>query len=261
VIVALLLLAVAPSRQERFQELLRTYAQRPPAETFREVAQLVDEGSFESRDRAEYWMGSARLALGDGEGAREWFSRLSRDYPGSVWDQRGWLGLGDAASSQGRYGEALDWYGKAQGASDAAVRELGGIDLGRARTMQLRQRLAWAAGLVALAIVALLAAGTRGRNLLPIPAEARIVVPVLAVLAVLSARVDPAPRAAVLTLCAGGGALSYLCGVRLRIVRGARARLGHAVLALVALACVAYVAVYRANLVSMVVETFRAGPD
>jgi hypothetical protein len=141
------------------------------------------------------------------------------------------------------------------------VRELGHIDFDRARTMQFRQRLAWAAGVVALAIAALFAAGTRGRNLLPIPAEARIVVPVLAVLAVLSTRVDRGPRTAVLTICAGGAVLSYLSGVRLRALRGVWARLGHAMLALLALACVAYVAVYRTNLVSMVEETFRAGPD
>jgi hypothetical protein len=263
VILALLLCAAAtsPSREERFQELLSTYAQRPPAETFRQVSHLVDEGPFEGRDRAEYWMGSARLAVGDAEGARGWFSRLQRDYPGSVWEERGWLGLGDVASGERRYGEALRWYAKAQRASDAAVRELGQIDFARARTMHFRQRLAWAAGVVALAIAALFAAGTRARNLLPLPAEARIVVPVLAVLAVLSTRVDPAPRAAVLTICAGGALLSYLCGIRLRAQRGAPARLGHALLALVALGCVAYVAVYRANLVSMVEETFRAGPD
>jgi tetratricopeptide (TPR) repeat protein len=256
---ALLLCAAAATPEDRFAELLRTYAERPPAETLRQVERLVEQGPFEGRDRAEYWMGSARLALGDFAGARQWFSRLSRDYPGTAWDERGWLGLGDAASAERRYGEALRWYAKARGASDAAVRELGQIDFARARTLQVRQRLAWAAGLVALAIAALFAAGAR--KLLPVPAEARIVAPVLAVLAVLSTRVDPAPRAAVLTICAAGVVLSYLCGVRLRTLRGLPSRLGHALLALVALGCVAYVAVYRANLVSMVEETFRAGPD
>jgi tetratricopeptide (TPR) repeat protein len=258
VILALLLCAAAPSREERFLELLRTYADRPPAETLRQVEQLVEEGPFEGRDRAEYWMGSAHLALGDFEGAREWFSRLSRDHPGTEWDERGWLGQGDAASAGRRYGEALRWYAKAQGARDAAVRELGRIDFARVRTLQFRQRLAWLAGAVALAIAAVLAVGAG--KLLPVPPETRIVVPVLAVLAVLSSRVDPAPRAAVLTICAAGAALSWLCGIRMRTLRGP-ARLGHALLALVALGCVAYVAVYRANLVSMVEETFRAGPD
>ena len=82
---ALLLCAAAPSpsREERFAELLRSYAERPPVETLRQVAELVEEGPFEGRDRAEYWMGSARLALGDFEGARQWFSRLLRDYRGT----------------------------------------------------------------------------------------------------------------------------------------------------------------------------------
>src|SRR4051812_28685824 len=57
--------AVAAAREDRFLHLLRTYPERPPTETFRQVAQLIDEGPFPERDRAEYWIGSARLAAGD----------------------------------------------------------------------------------------------------------------------------------------------------------------------------------------------------
>jgi len=76
--------------------------------------------------------------------------------------------------------------------------------------------MAWAAGAVALAIAAFFALGGRRARWIPLPAETRIVLPVLAVLALLSTRVDPAPRAAVLTLCAGGALLSLLSGARLR---------------------------------------------
>ena len=81
-------------------------------------------------------------------------------------------------------------------------------------------------------------------------------------LSLLSSRFDPLPRAAILELCAGGAALAVLSGMRSRAVRprGWR-KLLHAALALAALAGAAYVALYRGNLVGMLVETFRAGPD
>ncbi len=252
---------VAQAREDRFLELLRSYPERPPAETFRQVAQLVDEGTFEGRARAEYWIGSAQLAAGDGEGARRWFGRLARDYPGSLWEERSWVGLGDAALRERDYGAALRWYGRAGTAGDAAVRELSRIDEGQARLLQRRQRLAWGAGAVAILIAAYFASSIlRARGAVrPLPAETHIVLPVLAVLSLLSLRVDPAPRVAILELCAGGAVLSLLSGMRLRAVRPAR--LPHTLLALLALGCVAYVSVYRGDLVGMVQETFRAGPE
>jgi hypothetical protein len=265
-VIAALLLAIAAdaadAREARFLHLLRTYPERPPAETLRQVAQLIDDGAFPQHDRAEYWMGSAALAAGDRESARRWLTRVGRDHPGSVWEERSWLGLGDAAAQERSFGEARTWYARAQAGTDPAVRELGQISDGHARTLQRRQRMAWAAGAVALAIAGFFALGGRRARWVPLPAETRIVVPVLAVLALLSTRVDPAPRAAVLTLCAGGALLSLLSGARLRALGpGRAARLTHALLGLLALACVAYVAVYRADLIGMVQETFRIGPE
>ncbi len=252
------------ARQERFLHLLRTYPDRPPADTFAQVAALIEEGPFAERDRAEYWIGSARLAAGDRAGARAWFGRLSRDYPGSVWEERSWLGLGDAAAQERSYGVALAWYRRAESAADPAVREVARIDGRRIFILRRRQRLAWAAGAVALLIAAFFAASAfqARATLRPMPAETRIVLPVLAVLALLSLRVDPAPRLAVLELCAGGAVLSLLSGLRLRALRPRRAgRALHAGLALIALGCIGYVAVYRADLIGMVLETFRAGPE
>lgn len=252
---------LAQARQDRFLDLLRSYPERPPGETFRQVAQLVDEGAFEGRARAEFWIGSAQLAAGDRDGARAWFGRLSRDYPGSAWEERGWVGLGDAAARERDYATALRWYGRAATAGDEAVRELARIDGGRARILQGRQRTAWVAGALAALIAAFFAGSIlRARGAVrPLPAETHILLPVLAVLALLSLRVDPAPRVAILELCAGGAVLSLLSGMRLRAVRPAR--LPHALLGLTALLCVAYVAVYRGDLIGMVQETFRAGPE
>jgi hypothetical protein len=255
---------IAAAREQLFLTLLRTYPERPPAVTFREVAGLIDEGPFAERDRAEYWIGSARLAASDRDGARLWFARLARDYPGSVWEERSWIGLGDAAAQERDYGAALAWYRRAADAGDAAVRELSRIDQAQTLLLRRRQRAAWAAGAVALLIASFFAASAfRARAALrPLPAETRIVLPVLAVLALLSTRVDPAPRLAILELCAGGALLSLLSGLRLRSVRPkSAARLAHAALALAALSCIAYVAVYEGDLIGMVQETFRAGPE
>lgn len=251
--------AIAAAREDRFLDLLRTYPERPPSDTFRQVAQLIDEGPFAERDRAQYWIGSARLAAGDLPGARTWFTRVGRDYPGSVWEERSWLGLGDAATRERDYGAALSWYAKAATAGDAAVSELARIDAARTRALQRRQRIAWAAGAVALIIAAFFAWSGRRSTLRPLPAETHVLLPVLAVLAVLSIKVDPAPRAAILEICAGGAVLSLLSGFRLRAAKPNR--LVHAALALTALGCLAYVAVYRGDLIGLVQETFRAGPE
>jgi len=192
-------------------------------------------------------MGSATLAAGDRESARRWFRRVGRESPGSVWEERSWLGLGDAAAQERSYGEARAWYVRAQAGTDPAVRELGHISDGRARTLQRLQRMAWAAGAVALAIAAFFALGGRRARWIPLPAETRIVLPVLAVLALLSTRVDPAPRAAVLTLCAEARVVAAERRPLRALGAGRAARLTHALLGLLALACVAYVAVYRAT--------------
>ena len=181
----------AAARQERFLHLLRTYPQRPPRDTLAQVERLVEEGSFPDHDRAEGWLGSAWLALQEREAARRWFARVASDHPASVWVERSWLGLGDAAAQERRYGVALDWYAKARAARDAAVREMGRISERSTLTLRERQRWAWAAGGIALVVSGLLAASLgrhRPLRLWPLPAEARIVFPVLAVLALLSVR-------------------------------------------------------------------------
>jgi hypothetical protein len=96
----------------------------------------------------------------------------------------------------------------------------------------------------------------------PPPAEVRVVLPVLGVLALLSVRHDRAPRAAILEVCAGAAILVTLSGLRLRAAEPRRAaRTVHALGTLVALFGLGYVAVYRGGLIGMLLETFRAGPE
>ena len=132
----------AMARQEKFLYLLRSYPQRPPRDTLGQVEQLVQQGDFPDHDRAEAWLGSAWLALQERQAARRWFERVARDHPGSVWVERSWLGLGDAAAQERRYGIALVWYAKARTAPDAAVREMGRVS--EQSTLTLRERQRWA---------------------------------------------------------------------------------------------------------------------
>ena len=277
------------ARQERFLYLLRTYPERPADETLGQVAALVDQGPFSERDRAIYWLGSARLSLGDRPGLRRWYERLRREYPGSVWVERSHLGMAEAASQERRFGEALRWYALADRAGDAAVRELGRISRMQVLILQTRQRVAWTGQLLALAIalwffasalrlerarLAAITAQTQGqpqagaraalRALLTPPSEARVLFPVLVVLSLIALPQDPAPRGAVLELAGGGAALTWLSGARLRALGpglSRSARLAQGGLALLAMACVAYAAVWRGDLIGMVLETIRAGPD
>ena len=102
------------------------------------------------------------------------------------------------------------------------------------------------------------------RALLMLPAEARVLWPVLVVLALIALQQDPLARRAVLEICAAGVVLSWLSGVRLRALGPAtplRLRLLHGALVLAAMGGLAYAAIWRGDLVGMVLETVRAGPD
>lgn len=255
--------ADSAARQAKFVELLRTYPERTPADTFAQVEALLAQGPFEDRARAEYWLASARLAAGDRTGARDWFARLGREAPGSVWVERSLLGQADAFAQEGDYGAALDWYARAQQASDPAVRELGRISGAQAQVLRARQR--WAFGCAAFAgavALWLFWSWRKGGGGAKVPTELRVVWPVLAVTALLSLRTDPAPRAAILELCASGAAFTWLSGVRLRAAapRGL-AKAAHVALVLSALAATFWAVVYRADLAGMVLETLRAGPE
>ena len=260
--------AAAPSetaRHDRFLYLLRTYPERPIADSFAAAAALIDQGPFPERDRAEYWVGSARLAASDREGARAWFARLERDYPGSVWVERSFLGLGDLASHERRYDVALGYYGRALAAHDAAVRELARISTTQTLVLRTRQRWAWAAAaLVALVALALALdwARRRPRLFLPLPSELQIVLPVLLVFSLLSLGIDPAPRRTTLALTSGGALLVCLSGLRQRAAapRGP-ALLAHLAATLAALLALAYLVVWQWDLFGMVLETFRTGPE
>ena len=252
-------------RQMRFVELLRTYPQRRPEVSLALVEKLVNAGTFPDRARAEYWLGSATLSLGQRDAARAWFARLVLDYPQSTWAWRCLVGLGDAAAQERNYGEALAQYQRAAAAPDESVRELARIEAIQVRVLLRRQRAAIAASLLAAAVALWLCVSLWRRRpiaIFPLPAELRIAGPVLAIFALLSLRQDPAPRAAVLEMAFAGALLLLLSGLHLRAARlRGPARALHALATLAALGALSYVAIYRSDLVGMVQETFRVGPE
>jgi hypothetical protein len=269
---ALLLVAAAGpesagpgARQARFLELLRTYPSRPSTESVALVTALIDEGPFAERDRALFWLGSVRLNALDLPSARAFFARLRREHPGSPWLERADLGEADACAVERDYGAALEWLQRASAASDPAVRELARLSTAQLQALRVQQRWTYAAGAFAILIVGLwLVALWRRRPLplWPLPDEARVLLPVLGVLAVLSLRIDPAPRAAVLQLCAAGALLVILSGLYRRAANPGRAlRALQTASTVLALGACFWVAIYRHDLVNMVLETFRAGPE
>jgi len=272
--------ADAQSREQQFLYLLRTYPERRPDVTLGQVAQLIAQGPFAEQDRATFWIGSARLALGDRDGARSWFAKLAREHPDSVWVQRSYLGLAEAAAMERRFDESLRFYSLADQAKDPAVRELARIARPQVMTLQHRQHVGWLCGaILSLGCLALLWATLRAaraselarsrtslfalaRSALAPPSEARILWPLLGVVALASLRQDPAPRMAALELCLSGGVLVWLSGAYLRersLTLPWRAL--HALGVLALLGCGAYLAIWRHDLVGMVQETWRAGPD
>jgi hypothetical protein len=180
--------------------------------------------------------------------------------------------MAEAAAQERHFGESLAWYARADLAQDAAVRELARISRMQVVILQWRQRAAWAAQVFAALVIAWLlasalrlerAAGRGPRALLVMPSEAKIVWPVLGVLALIALVQDPAARRTVLEICAAGAGLSWLSGARLRALGAAdgKARALHGVAVVAALFALAYAAVWRGDLVGMVLETVRAGPD
>jgi hypothetical protein len=266
-VAALVALAAATpdAREQSFLEILRTYPSRPPAESTAMALRLVDDGPFAERDRALYWVASVRLNARDLGGARELFARLRSEHPSSSWIDRADLGEAQAALLEHRFGAALEWLERAGKSADAAVRELARISSAQALQMRERQTWAFVAGAFALIVAAFFAASIarhRPVKILPLPSEVSVLLPVLALVALLSLRQDPAPRAAVLEICASGALLAALSGLRVRAA-GPRPleRALQVSAALAALSACAYVAVYRADLIGMVLETFRAGPE
>ncbi|MBS2025245.1 MAG: hypothetical protein JST92_22825 [Deltaproteobacteria bacterium] len=253
-------------REARFTELLRTYPERLPAVTLGMVARLLDEGPFAEHDRALYWLGSANQALGERALALQWYARLAKEHPDSIWVERSYLGQADLAAQQRHFGTALEFHARAEKSRDPAVRELARLASMQVHTLQNRQRAAWACQLfAALVALFLLRSAWRARGLSalwPLPTEARILLPVLLVIGLLAFRQDPAPRFAIYEASFGGFVLAWLSGARLSSVKLSRAqRLLHGLLVVVTFAGLAYTAVWRSDLVGMVLETIRAGPE
>ena len=268
------------ARQQQFIELLRTYPQRPVAESHRLAEALVDAGPFAERDRALYWLGSARLSAKDLPGARGSFARLRREHPGSAWVERATLGEAEACGLERDYACALRWLEQAKAARDPAVRELGRLSTAQVTTLLARRRIAIAGLAFAAAVLSWLVGSFWRRRqrailstriggplahtvaILPLPIEVAALLPVLGMLALLSVRQDPAPRAAVLQICAAGALLVTASGLRMRAAApGAAERVLQIAATALALAACVYAAVWRADLIAMVLETIRAGPE
>jgi hypothetical protein len=154
---------------------------------------------------------------------------------------------------------------------DRLVREdlLEAADRGRRRGSWYR--LAWLGVLGGLVLLlgsladASFTGGYRRPRLRP-PSEVVFLLPVAAVLVGVSLTTHQLVAPAVLALCIGGLVLAYISGCALDTLRlrgrphGLRSVL-HAVISLVAVAAIFYIVMMRDDLLDMVIETVRFGPE
>jgi tetratricopeptide (TPR) repeat protein len=139
------------------------------------------------------------------------------------------------------------------------------VETARSRRTWRRVLLALVLAIGALAIGALRreAGSWRAacRRLWPPPFEVWFLVPIGAVLTLVSRTGNPLVARAVLAVALAGGAVSWISGALLaNAPRSARRIMLHVVLALVAVAACTYLAVDHGRLIDLLSETWRSGP-
>lgn len=250
--------------QRRFETILRSYPIVGAAQSMKDAERLVEAGEFSDRARAEYWIGTARWSNSDKAGARAWMARTRREYPATVWAARAAVTLGDIAGSERDWDAALEQYAVAEKFGSPVA---GYAVLAREHAIDARRYWRWflAAVAFAVAFAAYLASRlskTRAVPWRPLPTGVKSLGVVTGVVALLAIRQASQIQIASDVIGAGTLALSALTMLFFARARpGVASRAAHALLALVAIACVFYATVYRAGLYEMVMETLRAGPE
>jgi TolA-binding protein len=253
-----------------YERILGGFPTRSKSESIRLMeALLAREPGFALADRAAYWIGSVYLQERRADDALAAFARVEARYPRSDWAQRARQARGDILAARGDAAGARRAYEAIVRGADPRAAAVAAAALARLRTQVWRARLAAAAGLAVLLALALLAVAVRrvGRGLLAVPVEVKLYLPAAALFVLLAWRENPALGRALAEL---GGATAVGLHLLVHFVRQAAARPGRrrlarglALAAGVALfvGAAGYVAVHRAGLTTMLVETMHSGPE
>ncbi len=250
-----------PEAQAEFNQLAAAYQTLgSPALISRLTKLLAEHPRFAQADRATYLLGVAyRLAGPHSAGAAAAaLRRVLSDYPGSAWRPYAQRTLAELALERGDYAAASRLFDELQRYPQPLWQQTAHEGQAACRRVMWRRRAAqacWVYLMVAGAALALLGR----RQLLPPPMEVLYYTPVAAFLTSITL-FGPAvhARTTMAALAISGSLFCWLSGAAARRRQGLIPGL---LLRALAIAAVCYLAVYHGGLLSMVIETWRSGPE
>jgi len=253
-------------------ELVTAADQLAPAEVERRATELANAPWPGAADaalfHAEWLQRTGRLAA-----AQRRFAEIAARWPGSTHAAqaiRGAAGVALEAHDWDRADELARQLPTADEA-DRVLREELFYRTARGRRFDFWYRVAWfvLVGCTLALVGSLLEARRRGgRSPIPRkpPVEVLFLAPVSVVLLAVALTTHRAMAPAVAILSVGGLALAWLSGMTLELLRAHRRPLGlraaiHAALCVAAVAALAYIVLTHDDLLEMMIETIRFGPD
>lgn len=251
-----------------YQDILREYAHRPPADSIARMEQLVREHpDFALADRALYWLGSTEAEQRHDARAMTWFAEVERRFPGGEWAQRSKKARGDLLLRAGRAAEAAQVYRELGQSGDLLARAAAHEGLNAVSSAVQRKVALWiaVAYLVAFLLLHVVTLRRLRASLKP-TREVLFYLPVAVLFMLAAATENGAIAAATASIAVGGGLIVWAaCAVTAaRLERGTlpiRARVGRLAASAVAVLSVMYIAVQTNGLTDLMIETLRAGPE
>jgi hypothetical protein len=256
-------------RAAAFARILADLGTRPEAVLLAEATALTD-ADWPGAPRVALWIADVHRRAGRTGPAIAGYRAVAARWPGSEHEVQAWRSAADAALAA-RDGDAAAAFARRLPVLTESDRimKAGLLEAAhKARRRALAYVAAWAllalagAGLV-LSLALAMRARRPGWRVTAPPVEVWYMAPVAGVLGAASLTSNLAVAPAVLAICIGGVALTWLSGAGLAAAAPAsRRRIAvHVVLCAVAAAALAAVAVLRGGLVEIIFETVRFGPD
>jgi hypothetical protein len=259
-------------RARRFEALKARGGLQPSAEVLGEAEALAKE-AWPGAGEVALWRAEALRRIGRLDAAAAAHDDVLARFPGTAWAARAAEGGAAVAIARHRWDDAEARIAKlpATERDDRAVRDSLRVDLAGERTHVRWYVAAWIgflAGVLLLIASLVQAAGSLRavvRALRP-PTEVAFAAPVVGILLIAAATSHVEIGPAVGLISVGGIAIAWLSGAALVAAKARgwplRRRIaGHVVVSVVAIAGLVYVALTRHDLIEMVVETVRFGPD
>ncbi len=259
-----------------YNDILYGYASRSAEESENRMrALLARHPNAPIADEARYWLAASLEREGRLIAAERWYRSVHRLHRRSPLAWRARKAEADVLLMRGRYDDAASAYRKLITDSTGASRRIAEDALAAALRERSQARLAWLgwAGLaVFLAFIVVSSRRAVGswplaaRGLLRPPGELLFMLPVALLFAAAAATVNILVGRAVLYVLGGSLLVTWTSGATLEMWHRARGRLRahlvlvHVLCALLAIACITYVAVTSERVVELLAETWKHGP-